>query len=165
LITALFKLVVESDFKTVKIKFLGKGADEAEVEKYIEDFKKLKDGNRIKKVNEKNIDYWGKQPFKDFTRFINDLKETKSKTQEKKLKKMEGAELRGENDLWSVYKITTHKASCFYGSYTKWCTTEEDSKHWEPYQKENDFYYFLSKTKDNEDPLYKIDMNINNKTR
>lgn len=156
LLIALARCLVEANFKTVKLKFVSKGEDEDEVLEYLQEFKNLRDQNKIKESQKKDISYWGKKTFKEFTKFIDNLKETKSKTQEKKLKKMKGAELRGENDLWLVCKITSHDAACYYGSGTKWCITEKDPSTWDKYQFGNDFYYFINK----KEPDTKIAMNI-----
>ena len=118
LLKALANIVV-ADFKSVKKKFLKQEIEEEEIDEYIDLFKKLKDGNRITKVEEKNIDNWGKKSFEEFKEFLDELKETKSKTQLKKLKKMQGAELVAENDDWYVYKMTEKDAVDFYGSGTQ----------------------------------------------
>lgn len=52
--------------------------------------------------------------------------EVKTKTQVKKDIKLEGAELKFENDKCSMYKILTKEASCLYGSGTKWCTASTE---------------------------------------
>lgn len=155
--------IIESDFKAVKTKFLDQGIDEEEIKTYFDGFKKLKDAQKIKDVEDKDISAWGKKPFKDFKKFVDTLNETKSKTEEKKLMKMEGAEKVAENDQWGVYRITTHEASCHYGAGTKWCVTEENSTHFEDYIKKNNFYYIISKTRDSKDPLYKIAMLVDGK--
>lgn len=158
LIRTLQKIVIVADFKTVTKKFIGLGIDKDLVDSYIEDFKSLKNKNRIKKTEDKNIDNWGKKPWEDFVEFVDTLKKEKSKTEEKKLKKMEGAELKAEDDNWLVYKITTHDAAKIYGAGTKWCITQESSSWWNKYIRRNEFYFLLSKTLDEKDPFYKIAM-------
>ena len=106
LLIAIAKVLIESDFKSVKKKFLADEKDEKDeeiVDQYISKFKELKDQNKIKKLDEKNIDYWGRQGFKEFQIFVDTL----SKTLSKREKSAEGAELRAENDLWIVYKMLT----------------------------------------------------------
>lgn len=53
---------------------------------------------------------------------VNQHSTVKTKAQEKKAIKAEGAELIFENDKCLVYKVTTREASIYYGSGTKWCT-------------------------------------------
>ena len=162
-ITALYKSVIEADFKTVERKFLDQGIEKGLIKTVLDSFKDLKNKHRIKKTEEKNIDWWGKKDFKELKDFVTGLQETKSKTEETKIKKAEGAELRAENDLWYVYKIISHESACFYGSKTKWCITEKDGKNFSTYSESNNFYFFISKTRDSKDPLAKIAMNINTK--
>jgi hypothetical protein len=163
IIKILSSIIVHSDFKTVLKKFEDQGSLRNEIEEYFELFKKAKEQNKIKEEQEKNIDFWGKKPFQEFKDFVDKLKETKTKSEEKKLKKMEGAELVAENDDYWVYKITNLDAVRTYGSGTKWCITQEDGKWWNKYKIRNDFYFYISKNKSKNDPLYKVAMTINRK--
>ena len=160
LIKILSYIVIKSDFKSVLKKFEEQGILRNEIEEYFQHFKKIKQKNKIKQVEEKNIDYWGKKSFQEFKDFIDKLKDTKTASEEKKLKKMEGAELVAENDDYWVYKITNHDAVRTYGSGTKWCITEPDAKWWNKYKLRNDFYFYIAKHKNKEDPLYKVAMTI-----
>ena len=156
-----FSKLVTADFKTVEKKFIKLGIDKDLVQTYIEEFKELRDKNRIASISDKNIDNWGKKPWDEFKEFIDDLKKEVSKTQEKKLKKMEGAELVAENDDWYVYHITTHDACKIYGSGTKWCITQPDGRHWKSYTRRLNFYFIISKKLDEKDKFYKIAMQVN----
>jgi len=156
LIVALRKTIILADFKTVKTKFLDQGIADDEVDSYLEDFKILRDRNKIKNIDEKNIDYWGGKVWEVFKKFVDDLKGTKTRTEEKKLTKMEGAKLLAENKLWSVYQITTHEASKLYGSGTRWCLTTDNDKEFVEYLANSNIYYIISKTKPSTDPWYKI---------
>jgi hypothetical protein len=155
LITILKKLVL-ADFKTTEKKFLDSGASTDEVKNYLDTFKKLRDSGRIQDVQEKDIDSWGKKSFEDLKSFVDKLSEEKSKSKEKKLKKLEGAELVAENDGWKLYKIFNHKAARLYGSGTQWCITEEDGARWREYNRHSSFYFLISKTLPKDDPFYKI---------
>jgi len=154
----ILKQIVTSDFKSVKTKFIDQGIDKELVDEYIEAFKKLRDKNRIRNMTDKNIDTWGKKPWDEFVTFIDKLKSEKSKTEEKKEKKVEGAELIAENDEWLVYKISNFYASKIYGS-GKWCITR-DAKWWNKYSRRSDFYFMLSKTKKEEDTWKKIALQV-----
>ena len=151
LIAALQKIIVLSDFKTVTKKFEDQGIELDTITQYLDDFKKLRDRNVITKNEQRNIDFWGKQKFDVFTKFVDALKLKKTKNEKKKLEKIEGAKYITENEDWKVYHITTHKAAMLYGSGTKWCITEEDGERWNEYIKDNDFYFLINKHPENAD--------------
>jgi len=154
ILAALHRVI--SDFKAVEKKFEDQGIDLDTINVYIDDFKKLKDQNRIVSLDEKNIDYWGKKPWEEFKEFIDKLKTTKSKSAEKKLKKIEGAELYAENEDWYVYRILTLDASIMYGSGTKWCITQKDNTHFKNYASKHNIYFYISKYREDTDQYYKI---------
>lgn len=159
IITALKMVVVQADYKTVLKKFIEQGNDGAAVKQYLTEFKALKDKKDLGEF--KDIDLWGKKSFKEFKDFVKEQKTLKSKTEEKKLEKSEGAELVYKNKDWSIYKIFNHKAAMRYGAGTQWCITEEDSIRWREYTKSNVFYFLLSKNRGKENPLYKIAVQVN----
>ena len=154
LVLALRK-VVEADFKTATISF-EMDASSSEVKDYISRFKSLKNKNQIKDLKDKNIDSWVKQGWIKFKSFIDSFEGKKTKTQEIRETKAEGAELKAENEEWLVFKIKTKGACIRYGSKAKWCITKEDKKYFEDYSKDGDFYFFISKTRDEEDRWAKI---------
>lgn len=160
IIATLQKILTTADFKTVTKKFTDHGIDAETVKEYLDDFKKLRDSRDLGD-QEKDIDYWGKQSWDTFKEFVDTQKETKSKTEQKKLKKTEGAELVFEDTEWRVYKILTHEAAMLYGSGTKWCIVQEDGKHWRQYIREDScFYFMISKTKECNNPYYKIAVQV-----
>ena len=144
LITALYKIIV-ADFKAVEVKFLDQGVDKSEIDDYFKDFKELKNRNKIDDPDERNIDFWGKKTWEEFKEFVSRLKLEKSRTEEKKLKKMEGAELAGENEYWYVYRILTHDAAKVYGANTRWCITQSEDNHWKQYSGKNNIYFIIFK--------------------
>ena len=161
LIAALNKIIIESDFKTVKQKFIKQGISQEQVNETIDAFKELRDGQKIKAIDEKNIDFWGKKSWEDFKSFVDKTKKEKSATETKKLKKMVGAELVAENDGWYVYHITTHEACKIYGSGTKWCITESDGEQWKSYSSAYNIYFILSKNLSKEkSDFYKIAVTV-----
>ena len=153
---AYLKKVIEGDFKTTETKFLKEGITKEEIKEYFDLFKSLKNKNKITKNEEKDIDFWGKAGWGGFKEFVDKLKITKTKTEQKKIIKMAGAALVDETDKWYVYHITTHEAAMKYGSGTKWCITEKEGFHWKQYSVSNNIYFFISKTLTDENPLYKI---------
>ena len=150
-------------FKSVEKVFLCQGVPKEDIDKTFKDFKSAKDANKIKDFQEKNIDTWGKGNFEEFKKFVDNVSTEKSKTQHKETQKAEGAKLVAENGDWRVYNILEHKACMLYGSNTKWCITQEDVIHWVSYIQKMNFYFFISKTRDRDDPLAKIAMNIDAK--
>lgn len=137
---------VLADFKTVRQKFNDCFVASDLVDSYLNDFKELRDKNRIKNINEKNIDYWGKKSWDDFKSFVDKTIREKSTTETKKLKKMKGAELIAENDGWYVYHITTYEACKIYGSGTRWCITESSGNQWRRYSEKKNIYFILAKS-------------------
>lgn len=149
---------LDEDFKTAKTKFTGQGGENAEVDQYLSTFKQMK--QKIKDVNQKDIDKWGSWP--EFKAFVDQLKNTKTKNQEKKEKKS-GAKLVIEDKYWKVYHITTKDASILYGAGTKWCITQKDQSFFEDYVADgNDFYFYISKRLGPSSPYYKICLQIGN---
>lgn len=147
-------LQIDEDFKTSAKRFADQGADASEVQNYISDFKQMKP--KIKDASQKDIDKW--KQWAEFKAFVDELKTTKTKGQEKKEKKLTGAKLVAEDKYWRVYEITTHDAAMMYGSGTKWCITQADCHYWDQYVAEGDFYFYISKRLPPSSPFYKIAM-------
>jgi len=159
ILAALKKIIIQADYKTVFKKFVDQGNDEETVKQYLTEFKELRDTKDLGEF--KDIDLWGKKSFEEFKEFVKKSKLEKSKTEEKRIEKTEGAELVHQNNDWSVYKIFTHKAARRYGAGTRWCITEEDGTRWREYTKDNVFYFLISKNRDQENPFYKIAVQVN----
>jgi hypothetical protein len=117
-------------------------------------YKFLKD-KPLKDINTYNFDILRK--------IIPTLIKHKTESQRRVLAK-EGAKLVYQNDKYKVYEIDTYDASCFYGSGSKWCTTNKSSdNHFRSYGTgDKKLLYVISKTKTKEtDPrFYKIAINV-----
>jgi hypothetical protein len=117
-------------------------------------YKYLKD-KPLKDINTYNVDILRK--------IIPTLIKHKTESQRRVLAK-EGAKLVYQNDNYKVYEIDTWDASCFYGSGSRWCTTNKLSdNHFRSYGTgSNKLLYVISKTKTKEsDPkFYKIAINV-----
>lgn len=142
-----FGIPLDEDFKTSAKRFMDQGAERAEVDAAIANFKRLKP--RIQDPVKKDIDRWSS--WEDFSAFIDELKGTKSKSQLKKAgqehigQEVPGAELVAEDPYWWVYKITTHEAARKIGSKTKWCIVASDT-HWDNYTSDGShFFFYISK--------------------
>ncbi len=159
LIIALCTTVIQADFKSVKTKFLEQGAEEEVIQKALEDFKKLRDQNKIQKPEDKDINAWGKKSWEEFIDFIDWAKEQITQTQQRKIAK-KGATKVAENEHWHVYRINTHEAAKHYGAGTKWCVTQESPEHWENETRQANLYYYISKVRPKEDRYYKIAVQV-----
>jgi hypothetical protein len=155
---SILQKIILADFKTTKKKFIDQGIEEDQIDTYFEDFKFLKDRNKIRSLEDKNIDNWGKKSWEEFVEFIDELKTEKSKSEEIREMKKEGADLVAEDDNWRVYKITTYEAARTYGS-GKWCITR-DEKWWKKYNRRSQFYFMLSKTRPEDDDWHKIALQL-----
>jgi len=94
---------------------------------------------------------------------IKSLKTT-SKTNIRKQEKS-NIEVILDNGEILLIKPKTPKASCYYGSGTKWCTTGKDSKYWFNYYKSNneDYYILIDKSKPSQSEFSKIGIVIHRK--
>ena len=149
-------LQLAEDFKSAKQIFLKSGVESDEIDSIFGKFKEIKDKNKIKSLEDKNIDHWAKRDFSELKAFVDKLYVEKTKKEIRKDIKMSGAEKIAENDEWVVFHITSHQACVQYGSGTKWCITGKDSKHFDEYSNISNFYYIISKNRSEDDPFYKI---------
>jgi hypothetical protein len=94
---------------------------------------------------------------------IKSLKTT-SKTNIRKQEKS-NIEVILDNGEILLIKPKTPKASCYYGSGTKWCTAGKDSKYWFNYYKSNneDYYILIDKSKPSQSEFSKIGIVIHRK--
>jgi len=92
----------------------------------------------------------------DFLLFTNDLMLNQSKKKERQESKKESVKLY-EDDNILVVKPLTHKASCYYGSGTKWCTTMAGTpSYFEQYTGQGNLYYIILKKINRESKYGKI---------
>lgn len=122
-------------------------------------------------INDVNLRILEGKPLKDINSYtytllwvIADvLKNYKTKTQRKKLIK-NGAKLLFENENYLIYEINSYEASCFYGSGTRWCTTNKKSDtHFKTYGIGNKKLLYIISKKDtlvSNPQFYKIAVNI-----
>ena len=158
LIAALTKIITTSDFKTAKVKFISQGIDKEVVDSYFKLFKECRDQNKIKKTEDKNIDAWANKSWEVFTKFVDGLQTTFTKTQERKTPWKqpvpEGAEKVAENAEWVIYHIDSFKASKALGT-RNWCVSRNEHDWYDyteidenyPDQEQYTFYFALSKTR------------------
>ena len=62
-----------------------------------------------------------------------------------------------EDSKIQILVPTTHAASCYYGSGTKWCTTySNDKTYYTSYRSQGELYYVIDKLKTTADRTYKL---------
>jgi len=134
-----YELITE-DFKSVTKKFIDAGADPAEVDTYIAQFKAL--GTKLNNITDpadKNIDVWGKRPFADFQKFVTDIGTQVTPSSQKK-------DAGTSIDLttpaqraagWNIIIPTDESASCYHGTGTDWCVSKRNQGHFERYFLDN----------------------------
>lgn len=73
------------------------------------------------------------------------------------VKSVDGADIVFENDRFTVVTPQTHKASCYYGAGTKWCTASlNGSSHFDNYNVDGKLFYILDKKAKSNDQFYKV---------
>jgi len=157
-----YNLILES-FKDAQIKW-SVNNDQTEVKDYIDLYKKLKQNKGIFRqvsstynFNIEDISQWINKDFNEFKAFIDNIKSFKSKSQVTKDVKLSGADKVFENEYVTIVTPKTHKASCYYGSGTKWCTTAKSSDYWDEYNNDGvKFYYILHKQLPSNNDMYKV---------
>lgn len=70
--------------------------------------------------------------------------------------KMEGGNVVYDDGRYFVVNPQTHKASCYYGKGTKWCTAADSDHHFNQYNKDGKLFYILDRNLESSDPYYKI---------
>ena len=135
------------------IKQVKSGVDEEEVTALVKAF----DAN-AQRLDQKDINAY--VSVSDLNAALSALPE-KSKSQEKRSVKQEGSVKLYEDDESVVVRLDTKKAVQQYGSGTRWCITQEKESHYETYSSNNVVFYFvISKTRPQSDPLSKVAISI-----
>jgi len=89
------------------------------------------------------------------------------KATEEEIRKDEDKKLKGQRDViydgprWRVVVPKSHKASCAYGSGTKWCTTSKDSSFFQQYTNDAILFYIIdnSSPTSEDNVMYKVALN------
>ena len=101
--------------------------------------------------------------FQDLEQEYLDVSGTRSKRQEIRDMKMEGADKFYEDINWKVYAITTEEAACYYGRGTRWCTAATTSGHnyAKEYLDEGPLFIFIDRAGDKFQADAKFDVILN----
>lgn len=115
-----------------------------EVATTIAAYKDLVNRNQVQ-GNERNIDYWRKQGWEQFTQFVATKSQQKSKTQAKRSKTSGKSIILEETPEWLIVIPLDKDASCYHGKNTDWCTTKPNANQFENYFYNKDviLVYFL----------------------
>jgi len=74
---------------------------------------------------------------------VEDAEEVKSKRQEKQDIKAEGADIIFESNDYTIIKLKTEAAACYYGKNTRWCTTGDQNNMFDYYNQDGPIYVIL----------------------
>lgn len=132
-------------YKEVTQKF-AQEADPNQVADVIAKYKDLVDRNQVQ-GNERNIDWWGKQGWQKFQKFVDAKSQQQSGTQQKKRADQGKSHTIDETPEWLIVVPLDKSASCFHGKDTDWCTTKPTANHFEQYFRDSNItlIYFLQK--------------------
>lgn len=121
-------------------------ADNSTVTNTITKYKDLVNRNQVQ-GNERNIDYWRKQGWEQFSKFVDTKSQQKSITQIKRSKVPGKAITLDETNKWLIVIPLDKDASCYHGRNTDWCTTKPNASYFEKYfyDKNIVLIYFLQK--------------------
>jgi len=93
--------------------------------------------------------------YKSLDELNNELLSYKNKPR-REYKQVEGGNVVYENDRFMVVNPLTHKASCYYGRGTKWCTAADSDHHFNNHNSDGKLFYILDKALPTSDVNYKV---------
>lgn len=100
--------------------------------------------------------------YKDYGLALDIFKRVDEKLSKADIKKLEANVLYNDSNLLILIP-KSHRASCFYGSGTKWCTTSKDSdSHFKRYTTDGTLIYVINKKELETNPWYKTAFLIKN---
>ena len=93
--------------------------------------------------------------YEDFDMTVSILTAADSKLTKSEVKKLEANVLYNSDDLLIMIP-KSHRASCYYGAGTKWCTTNKESDgHFKNYTNKGTLIYIINKKEPETNPWYK----------
>jgi hypothetical protein len=118
----------------------------SKAEKVVEKFIKYQQALETRDINQ----------FKSLEEIITAINNHENKVR-RTVKSVDGANIVYEDDRFTVVTPQTHKASCYYGAGTKWCTASMNgSSHFDNYNVEGKLFYILDKKAKSNDKYYKV---------
>lgn len=109
-----------------------KSANISIVQDTLNKFRILVQKNKIT-GDEKNIDWWAKQGWDKFKRFVDINSQVPTQTELKRKKLVGNSIPLIENDNWLIVIPLDSNASCFHGKNTKWCISKPFKLHFHEY--------------------------------
>jgi hypothetical protein len=95
-------------------------------------YKDLVNRNQVQGT-ERNIDFWRKQGWEAFKKFVDTKGSEAGKTQIKRSKVVGKSITLQEDNNWLIVIPLDKNASCFYGKNSSWCTAKLTQSHFENY--------------------------------
>ena len=129
-------ILITEGYREAEQAFAQSAAPE-QVKKAIEAYKSLVDRNQVQGP-ERNIDYWRKQGWDQFSNFVQDKSQQRSQTQIKRSRGITAQQITLRDDAqWLIVIPLDKDTSCFHGRGTDWCTTKSNQKNFEEYFYDN----------------------------
>ena len=118
----------------------------SKAEKVVEKFIKYQQALETRDINQ----------FKSLEEIITAINNHENKVR-RTVKSVDGANIVYEDDRFTVVTPQTHKASCYYGAGTKWCTSSMNgSSHFDNYNIDGKLFYILDKKAKSDNKFYKV---------
>jgi hypothetical protein len=127
-----FDFIINEGYPEAQKEFAQVSGDPATAAQLITQFRTLVSKNQVK-GNERNIDWWRKQGWEPFSKFVSQKSQQPTKTQVKRQKVAGRSITIMENDQWLVVIPLDKEASCFHGKNSDWCTTKQFQPYFEQY--------------------------------
>ena len=136
-----FKQFIDEDYKTTAVKFVASGIDKAQVDVYINKFKELSNKQKLA-GDEKNIDFWSKKAFSEFSDFVDKKEKEVADVAKKKAEKKDPGESiditspQQRSAGWKIIIPLDKAASVFYGNLdcmADWCVAKREHDYFNKY--------------------------------
>ncbi|CAB4133491.1 hypothetical protein UFOVP257_219 [uncultured Caudovirales phage] len=127
-----FDFIINEGYPEAQKEFAVASGDPATATQLITQFRTLVSKNQVQ-GNERNIDWWRKQGWQPFSKFVSQKSQEPTKTQVKRQKVAGRSITIMENDQWLVVIPLDKEASCFHGKNSDWCTTKQFQPYFENY--------------------------------
>jgi hypothetical protein len=141
-----FEFILDEGYPEAQAEFAQASGDQNAVANSIAAYRALVNKNQVQ-GNERNIDWWRKQGWENFKKFVAQKSQQPTKTQVKR-QKVAGQSINlVDNANWLVVIPLDKDASCFHGKGSDWCTTKPTQPYFENYfyDKEVTLIYCLNK--------------------
>lgn len=141
-----YHFIINEGYPEAQAEFAQASGDENVAKQSIDQYRALVNKNQVQ-GNERNIDWWRKQGWENFSKFVSQQSQIPTKTQVKRQKVAGRSITLMETDQWLIVVPLDKEASCFHGKNSDWCTTKPNQGHFENYfyDREVTLIYCLNK--------------------